>query len=88
MVDNKKMAQWMLDQFKNGYLYQEDIAWALNKESGFDYTYENDNGNLAISKPLLKEFKKVTEGKVVWERGEKAWRILKDNEKYRSRQQD
>jgi hypothetical protein len=31
--------------------------------------YENENGNLAINRQVLKEFRKLTEKTVVWERG-------------------
>ena len=86
MIDNKKMAQWMLAQFKDGLLYQEDVADALEKNHGFDYVTENErNGNLAISKPLLREFRKITEGKVVWDRYDKSWRMLDEGEKYEGR---
>ncbi|WP_462166409.1 DUF6953 family protein [Pseudoalteromonas sp. GB43] len=86
MIDNKKMAQWMLSQFKKGWLYQEDVAYELEKNHGMDYVYENErNGNLAISKPLLREFRKLTEGTVVWDRYEKAWRQLEEGEKYEGR---
>lgn len=87
-MSNEKIAEWMFNKFKGGWLYQEDIAWQLKKEFGDDAIYENDNGNYAINKPVLKAFKKITEGKVVWERSDKAWRILSDNEEYTGRQQD
>jgi hypothetical protein len=85
---HEQIATWMVSQFKGHYLYQDDIVWALNKQFGDDATYQNDNGNLAINKNVLKEFKKITNEKVVWERGGKAWRKLKPTEAYTGRQQD
>ncbi|WP_438830430.1 DUF6953 family protein, partial [Acinetobacter baumannii] len=36
---------------------------------------------------VLKEFRKLTEGEVVWMRSEKAWRRLYEDENYEGRQQ-
>lgn len=88
VMSNEKIAEWMFNQFKDGWLYQEDVAWELEKKFGDDAIYENENGNYAINKSVLKAFKKITEAKVVWERGDKAWRILSDDEEYTGRQQD
>ena len=80
------MAQWMLEQFKDGLLCQEAVADALEKNHGSDYVTENErNGNLSINKSLLREFRKITEGKVVWDRYDKNWRILNEGEKYEGR---
>ncbi|HFF4591027.1 TPA: DUF6953 family protein, partial [Acinetobacter baumannii] len=54
---------------------------------GDDFVSENENGNLTISKVVLKEFRKLTEGEVVWMRSEKAWRRLYEDENYEGRQQ-
>jgi hypothetical protein len=39
-----------------------------------DHLRENDSGNDAINKDVLREFRKLTEGIAVWERGEKRRR--------------
>lgn len=36
--------------------------------------YFNDNGNVAIGKDVLKEFRQLTEGVAVWIRGGRYWR--------------
>lgn len=83
-----KIAKWMTQQFKGNYLYQEDVAWQLHTNLKGQATYTNDNGNIAINKDILREFRKLTDGQVVWERGEKAWRKLSKNEAYTGRLQD
>ncbi|MDD5171284.1 MAG: hypothetical protein PHN75_20880 [Syntrophales bacterium] len=90
MTEPIDVAKWMIEQFENNCLYQEDAAWEIGKKFGEPHIYENDNGNDAISKAVLKEFRKLTEGFVVWERGENAWRILSEKEKvnYTGRQED
>lgn len=70
-----QVAEWMVEELNRvKFLYQEDAVWKIFRMFGKEYTYENDNGNLAIDKKVLKEFRKLTEDYVVWERGEKMWR--------------
>ncbi|MBO6853369.1 MAG: hypothetical protein JJ872_06335 [Marivivens sp.] len=73
-------AQWMFDELnKRKVLDQENAAWELTRKDK-SLTYQNDNGNLAIAKPVLAEFKKLTDGNdVVWSRSERQWRF---REKY------
>ncbi|HFF4760246.1 TPA: hypothetical protein ACGC35_003703, partial [Acinetobacter baumannii] len=61
--------------------------WEIQEIFGDDFVSENENGNLTISKVVLKEFRKLTEGEVVWMRSEKAWRRLYEDENYEGRQQ-
>ena len=59
-MDNKKVAEFMLDEIiKSGYIYQESIVYDIQTKFGSDFVYENENGNLAISKKVLNEFKKL-----------------------------
>jgi hypothetical protein len=59
---------------EQSYLYQEQVAYGIRNRYGEDHVYWTKNGNLAINRTVLKEFRKLTEGKVMWERGDKAWR--------------
>ncbi|MBV6597622.1 hypothetical protein FPK85_20910, partial [Acinetobacter baumannii] len=68
-------------------LYPEWAVWEIQEIFGDDFVSENENGNLTISKVVLKEFRKLTEGEVVWMRSEKAWRRLYEDENYEGRQQ-
>ena len=87
MATAKDIAQWMFDHFQNHHhLYQESVVYKIKNQFGPDFVYNNQNGNLAIGKDVLREFKKISEGKVVWERGSKAWRRLRSNENYKGRQ--
>lgn len=72
----KEAAQWMLDKLKaGGVLVQEQAAWELHNTDS-SLTYQNDNGNLAISKKVLAEFNKITgDGDVVWSRSDRLWRF-------------
>ena len=83
------VATWMLEQLvANKWLFQEVVVYKIKKGFGDDFVYQNASGNLAIGKDVLKSFKKITENVVVWERGAKAWRKLRDNEKHTGSQID
>ena len=69
------VANWMLSQIeKAGDLYQDDAVSEIFDRFGDQFTHENENGNLAIAKPVLAAFRKITKDSVVWERGERRWR--------------
>jgi len=83
------VAKWMSLQFQmSAYLYQEKVVHQIRTQFGERFVYTNANGNLAIGKDVLKQFKKLSEGKVVWERGDRAWRRLREYEAYTGRQVD
>jgi hypothetical protein len=64
----------------DGSLTQQEAADEILDKFGEDFVYENDNGNLAISKKVLKEFRKISEETVVWERSSRSWRKREDGD--------
>ena len=87
MTTATDVANWMFAHFETSkYLYQETVVYKIKNEFGSDFVYLNQNGNLAIGKDVLKEFRKISEGQVIWERGDKAWRKLREKENYKGRQ--
>lgn len=89
MNSAKNVAQWMFQSVQSdGYLFQDSAVYEINSQFGDQFTYTNPNGNLAIGKDVLKEFKKISDGKVVWQRGDKSWRTVFEDETYESRQVD
>lgn len=82
------VARWMVEELERvKHLYQEDCAHKIQLNFGMEFIYENENGNWAISKAVLKEFRKLTEGRAVWERGERMWRMRQGYDRP-GRQQD
>jgi hypothetical protein len=70
------VAHWMLNQInKKRELYQNEVVYQIEDKFGHQFVYENQAGNLAISREVLKEFRKLTEETVVWYRSELCWRI-------------
>lgn len=75
MITAAQVAQWMLAELERvDYLYQETVVYDIASKFGDSFTYINDNGNLAVSKAVLAEFKKLTKDSIVWERGQRMWR--------------
>jgi hypothetical protein len=68
------VAQWMFNEVRERKIIDHAlIADQIRKQFGDEYTYENENGNLAISKDVLKAFRSLSEETVVWEG--KSWRL-------------
>lgn len=80
-ITHEDVAKWMLDELKRvKYLYQETVVYDIESKFGAAFTYENDNGNLAIDKRVLAAFRKLTGDSVIWERGERLWRFREDHD--------
>ena len=70
------VAQWMIDELKKSKcLYQEIAVHEIASKFGDSFYYFNNNGNLAIHKKVLDAFRRLTEGDVIWERGQRMWRF-------------
>ena len=70
------VARWMVERLRvERLLYQETVVYEIAKRFGGAFTYVNDNGNLAIDRRVLSEFRKLTEPDIVWDRGERMWRL-------------
>jgi hypothetical protein len=82
------VARWMLEQVQSGqWLDQEVAVFEIEKRFGVAFVYDNENGNPAIDERVLKEFNAISKDTVVWERGDRAWR-LRTAVDTRGRQQD
>ena len=76
LIKASDVARWMLDQInKKREIYQNEVVYQIEEKFGSKFVYENQAGNLAISREVLKEFRKLTEKTVVWSRIEFCWRI-------------
>ena len=75
MADAKQTASWMLSQIeKDGSIYQDDVVDYLVKVDAENLLRENAEGNLALGREVLAEFKKITEHSVVWVKPDRYWR--------------
>lgn len=70
----KDVAEYMEARLRqDGILGQEEVVSDIEDHFGSEFVYENPNGNPAIDKDVLAEFKKLTPN-AVWSRGERVWR--------------
>ena len=89
MATSKDVAAWMLQALEERQsLYQEVVVYEIAADFGEEFTYLNASGNLAIDRRVLREFRKLTEATVVWERGERLWRKRTDTDPPGVRQVD
>ena len=74
-MNNKIIAEFMINEIlEKGYVYQEYLVHDIQEKFGDDFVYINENGNLAISKKVLNEFKKLKEqNNIEWDRSERSW---------------
>jgi hypothetical protein len=69
------VARWMRDELdRTGSLRQAEAAEGIEREFGPSFIYVNENGNPAIDKRVLREFRELTEDDVIWDRWEYQWR--------------
>ena len=52
-------------------LYQETAVYDIADKFGEEFIYYNANGNAAISKDVLADFRRLTGDSVVWVRSER-----------------
>lgn len=70
------VARWMLEQVQSAQWLDQDVAvFEIEKRFGSTFVYDNEKGNPAIDRIVLKEFKAISKETVVWERGDRAWRL-------------
>lgn len=74
-MDAQKIAHWMISKLTDDEcLYQDDVVDFLIKQKEELFLIENSDGNQVLSRPVLNEFRKLTEKNVVWIRSEFYWR--------------
>lgn len=74
----EEIAQWMIDQFKERRtITQESMVRLIIRTFGREWSYKNKNGNLAIHKDVLAEFRKLNDGSIVWDRAYRHWQVKK-----------
>jgi uncharacterized protein DUF6953 len=75
MATAQEVAEWMLDELtRNGQLRQETAVSDIALNFGYEFTYDNENGNLAIRRDVLAAFRRLTENSVVWDGENRLWR--------------
>ena len=85
----EEVALWMTKRLEEDiYIYQETVVYEIEAKFGSEFVYTNRNGNPAIDRRVLREFRRLTENSVVWERGARLWRKREKYDPRGSRQVD
>jgi hypothetical protein len=86
----EEVARWMLQKMEGRPfgLYQDQTVVEIKQRFGEEFTYINANGNVAISKPVLAAFRRLSGDGVVWSRSERCWRRRAMWDRQPGRQQD
>lgn len=76
MTTVEDVAQWMVEEMwrRKGALEQATAAEQIQRKFGKEFVYENENGNLAISRRVLAAFELFSGNGIVWSRGDRLWR--------------
>ena len=67
--------------------FQETAVSHIALKFGYEFTYDNENGNLAIRRDVFAAFRRLAKDSVVWEREDRCWRKRKMDDKP-TKQQD
>jgi hypothetical protein len=72
----QKVAEWMLKELKQlGKLHQDTAVYEIAEKFGSRFTYDNEDGSLAIRIDILDAFRELTKDSVVWVREDRYWRM-------------
>jgi hypothetical protein len=72
----QKVAEWMLKELKRmGKLHQDTAVYEIAEKFGSRFTYDNEDGNLAIRIDILASFSELTKDSVVWVQEDRYWRM-------------
>jgi hypothetical protein len=75
-MDPAMIASWMLAELKrDGVLPQEAVVGEIEHKFGEQFVELNANGNASIRRDVLAAFRELSNETVVWERGERLWRM-------------
>ena len=74
-VTAQDVARWMQQEVEaHGVLFQESAVYHIMRHFGTRFSRNNENGNPAIAKDVLREFRRLTTRTIVWVWLERYWR--------------
>lgn len=76
MTTPTEIAQWMIEQFEERRtISQHTMAMGIRKNFGAEWLYKNQNGNPAIDKKVLAEFRKLKDESIEWDQSSQQWQV-------------
>jgi hypothetical protein len=81
MTTPQNVADWMIDRLRQERrLKHATIVPEIQNRFGSEFTYTNQNGNIAIDRRVLRAFRDHTAGQVVWDRSLRGWRPRRESD--------
>jgi hypothetical protein len=75
MAEANEVAEWMASEVEVwGFLYQDSAVAQIADKFGDEFIERNEDGTASISETVLTAFGALTDGAVIWDRWDKAWR--------------
>lgn len=79
------IATWLFDKILDlapQHYHQSQAVMFIKNTYGDEWTYQNKNGNLAISTAILKEFRELRKAdpNVQWHQGSRSWQRVSDEQ--------
>jgi len=82
-----RVAEWMLNELKRqGKLHQDTVVYEIVEKFGSQFTYDDEDGNLAVRIDVLAAFRKLTKDSVVWVAEDCYWRMCDPHDESGRRQ--
>ena len=76
MADADEIANWLIEQIRaRTRISQEEAAEEIRGRFGPEWVHENERGHAAISKDVLKSFRRAHRGAVHWDRDRRFWSL-------------
>lgn len=82
MTTPKDVGRWLHETIlenNSRRSYQSVMVRRIRDDFGSEFSYRNKNGNWAIDKAVLKEFNRIRDEHIVWDRSNQSWRVLDDD---------
>jgi len=70
-----EVAKWMFAEFdRNGVLFHDIAVDRIRELFGTEFTYPVEDGYFGIDQDVLREFRRLGDGQIVWVRFQQFWR--------------
>ncbi len=70
----RAVAEWLISELEEvGYLTQKEAVAAIQSRFGSEFVYLDVFDNLAISRKVLYQFRKLRSDRIVWEISNNDW---------------
>jgi hypothetical protein len=78
------VAKWMFAEFnRNQALFHDVAVTGISQEFGPEFTHLGEEGHYQIDQDVLREFRTIAQGNIMWVSQKNYWRRRTENDKPR-----